>query len=141
MDPPRNRSDSCDMSVCSDVAVYSPTGVRNERKNLVELEAKRRLAQERFEWDVKMRKIEMRTEAMIASRLQKRKEATIATITPSAFKLPTRQRELPTTREGFHALSNEIKANGGPHIGVYAGCSVVNIRKNFIKRLNLVGKY
>jgi hypothetical protein len=61
-----------------------------------------------------------------------------------AFTLPTRQRDLPTTREGFDALAKAInKAGGinGSFIQVYAGSSVANIKKNFIKRLNLAGKY
>jgi len=61
----------------------------------------------------------------------------------SAGVLPTRQRDLPTTREGFDALAKAInKAGGinGSNIQVYAGSSVANIRKNFIRRLNLTGK-
>jgi len=61
----------------------------------------------------------------------------------SAGVLPTRQRDLPTTREGFDALAKAInKAGGidGRNIQVYAGSSVANIRKNFIRRLNLTGK-
>lgn len=132
--PNLNRSDSDDMSVCSDMAVYNPIGVRNVRKNLVDLEAKKRIAKEKFEEDVKKRMIQMRKESTLASTLP-------ISNNPSAFKLPTRQRDLPTTREGFHALSNAIKANGGPHIGVYAGASVANIKKNFIRKLNLNGLY
>lgn len=63
---------------------------------------------------------------------------------PPAFQLPTRQRDLPTTREGFDALAKAINANGGingSNIQVYAGSSVANIRKNFVRRLNLAGKY
>ena len=125
----RNRRDSCDMSVCSDVAVYNPSGVRSERKNLVELEAKKRIAQENFEEDVKRRMLQMRKEAAIA------RSPPISD--PSAFKIPTRVSELPKTREGFHALSNAIKANGGPHITVYSGASVMSITKNFIRKLKL----
>jgi hypothetical protein len=58
--------------------------------------------------------------------------------------LPKRQRDLPTTREGFDALAKRINAAGGingSNIQVYAGSSVANIRKNFIKRLELGGKY
>jgi hypothetical protein len=60
------------------------------------------------------------------------------------FALPTRQRDLPDTREGFDALAKAINRNGGINgsfIQVYSGSSVANIRKNFIKRLNLAGKY
>ena len=62
----------------------------------------------------------------------------------TAFALPTRQRDLPDTREGFDALAKAInKAGGinGSFIQVYSGSSVANIRKNFIKRLGLAGKY
>ena len=58
--------------------------------------------------------------------------------------IPKRQRDLPTTREGFDALAKTINRNGGingSNIQVYAGSSVANIRKNFIKRLDLAGKY
>lgn len=55
--------------------------------------------------------------------------------------LPTRQRDLPDTREAFAALAERIKAVGGPSIKVYEGSSVANIRRNFIKRLGLAGKY
>lgn len=55
--------------------------------------------------------------------------------------LPTRQRDLPDTREAFAALAERIKAAGGPAIKVYEGSSVANIRRNFIKRLGLAGKY
>ena len=63
---------------------------------------------------------------------------------PPAFALPTRQRDLPDTREGFDALAKAINRNGGINgasIQVYSGSSVANIRKNFIKRLGLAGKY
>lgn len=63
---------------------------------------------------------------------------------PPAFQLPTRQRDLPDTREGFDALAKAINRNGGINgasIQVYSGSSVANIRKNFIKRLGLAGKY
>jgi len=55
--------------------------------------------------------------------------------------LPTRQSDLPETREEFAALAERIKAAGGPSIKVYEGSSVANIRRNFIKRLGLAGKY
>lgn len=61
----------------------------------------------------------------------------------TGFKLPTRQRDLPNTREEYDALAKAInKAGGinGSNIQVYAGSSVANIRKNFIRRLNLTGK-
>jgi hypothetical protein len=60
-----------------------------------------------------------------------------------AFALPTRQSQLPTTREGYDALAKAInKAGGinGSFIQVYAGSSVANIKKNFVKRLGLAGK-
>lgn len=61
-----------------------------------------------------------------------------------AFAAPTRQSQLPDTREGFDALARQINAAGGingSNIQVYSGSSVANIRKNFIKRLGLAGKY
>jgi hypothetical protein len=61
-----------------------------------------------------------------------------------AVLLPTSQSELPKTREGFDALAKVINRTGGingSNIQVYAGSSVANIRKNFIKRLGLAGKY
>jgi hypothetical protein len=61
-----------------------------------------------------------------------------------AFALPTRQRDLPTTREGYDALAKAINAAGGingSNIQVYAGSSVANIKKNFVKRLGLAGKW
>lgn len=64
---------------------------------------------------------------------------------PPAFKLPTRQSELPTTREGFVALAAQINANGGINgapIMVYATAGPVsNIKKRFVQRLGLAGKY
>jgi hypothetical protein len=57
--------------------------------------------------------------------------------------LPTSQSQLPTTREGFDALAKQINAAGGINgtpIKVYAGSSVANIKKNFVKRLGLAGK-
>jgi hypothetical protein len=38
-------------------------------------------------------------------------------------------------------LSRQLIAAGGPRIVVYAGSSVANIKKNFVKRLELAGKY
>jgi len=66
--------------------------------------------------------------------------------TPRAapFALPTRQSQLPTTREEYDALARQINAAGGINgsfIQVYAGSSVANIRRNFIKRLGLAGRY
>jgi hypothetical protein len=61
-----------------------------------------------------------------------------------AFVIPTRQRDLPNTREGFDALARRINAAGGingSNIQVYAGSSVANIKKNFVKRLELAGKW
>lgn len=58
--------------------------------------------------------------------------------------LPTSQSQLPTTREGFDELAKAINRTGGingSNIQVYAGSSVANIRKNFVKRLGLAGKY
>jgi hypothetical protein len=37
-------------------------------------------------------------------------------------------------------MAPKIFAAGGPRIGVYAGSSVANIKKNFVKRLGLAGK-
>jgi hypothetical protein len=56
--------------------------------------------------------------------------------------IPTRRSELPTDRQGFAALAQRINAAGGINgtpIRVNDGSSVANIRKNFIKRLNLAG--
>lgn len=77
-------------------------------------------------------------EGQVRRKLQLKKAATPA---PPAFKAPTRQSELPTSREGFVELSRQLIAAGGPRIVVYAGSTVPNIRKNFIKRLDLAGKY
>ena len=60
---------------------------------------------------------------------------------PPVFQAPTRQSQLPTSREGYVELSRQLIAAGGPRIVVYAGSTVPNIRKNFIKRLDLAGKY
>jgi hypothetical protein len=57
------------------------------------------------------------------------------------FVIPTRQGQLPTTREGFVKLSADLIAAGGPRIVVYEGSSVANIKKNFVKRLGLAGMY
>jgi hypothetical protein len=63
---------------------------------------------------------------------------------PASSVIPTRQRDLPTTREGYDELAKKInKAGGinGSFIQVYSGSSVANIKKNFVKRLGLAGKY
>jgi hypothetical protein len=69
----------------------------------------------------------------------------VAPSTPSppvaTFQAPTKQSQLPTTRDGFLKLSADLVKAGGPRIVVYEGSSVANIRKNFIKRLGLAGKY
>ena len=52
-----------------------------------------------------------------------------------------RRADLPTTRQGFLDLAAAINQAGGIDgvpIRAYAGSSVENIRRNFIKRLNLV---
>ena len=54
--------------------------------------------------------------------------------------IPTRQHDLPTTVDGYRALS-EALGKEGIHIGVNATTPVANLRRNFIKRLGLVGKY
>ena len=54
--------------------------------------------------------------------------------------IPTRQRDLPTTREGYVALA-KVLADKGIHISYYETTSIPNLRRNFIKRLGLVGKY
>jgi hypothetical protein len=59
----------------------------------------------------------------------------------ATFQAPTKQSQLPTTRDGFVKLSADLIKAGGPRIVVYEGSSVANIRKNFIKRLDLAGKY
>ena len=58
-----------------------------------------------------------------------------------AFVIPTRQGQLPTTRDGYVKLSADLIKAGGPRIVVYEGSSVANIKKNFVKRLELAGKY
>jgi hypothetical protein len=58
--------------------------------------------------------------------------------------IPTRQSQLPTTREGFDALAKEINRRGGidgKNIQVYSKGKLENIRRNFIRRLGLQGKY
>jgi hypothetical protein len=60
---------------------------------------------------------------------------------PPVSIVPTKQSQLPTSREGFVALSQALIASGGPRIVIYAGSSLPNIRKNFIRRLELAGKY
>jgi hypothetical protein len=60
---------------------------------------------------------------------------------PEPSVIPTKQSDLPTTRAGYIELSRRLIAAGGPTIAVYDGSSVQNIRKNFVKRLGLVGKY
>jgi len=57
--------------------------------------------------------------------------------------LPTRQSELPTTREGFVRLAEQINARGGidgKPLRVYAKGTLESVRRNFIRRLGLVGK-
>ena len=63
---------------------------------------------------------------------------------PAPPAIPTRQSELPTTREGFDALARAINAAGGidgQPIRVYSAGRLENIRRNFIRRLGLTGKY
>ena len=60
--------------------------------------------------------------------------------TTTQVAIPTSQSELPTTVEGYEALSEELRKKGIT-INVYDGTSVANLRRNFIKRLGLVGKY
>lgn len=62
---------------------------------------------------------------------------------PSLRGLPSRQAELPTTREGFDALAKAINEAGGidgKPIQVYSKGSLTNVRRNFIRRLGLQGK-
>jgi len=66
----------------------------------------------------------------------------IPTAPTQSAAIPTRRSDLPTDRQGFAALAQRINAAGGINgtpIRVNAGSSVANIRKNFIKRLNLAG--
>lgn len=58
---------------------------------------------------------------------------------PLSVPLPTRQSELPTTREGFIDLARVLRSQG-IIVRVYEGSTMANIRKNFIKRLGLAGK-
>jgi len=61
--------------------------------------------------------------------------------------LPKSKAELPTTREGYIALSNKIAqykrehgrapTNNGENIYIYDGSKLANVRKNFIARLKL----
>jgi len=74
--------------------------------------------------------------------LRKRGKPTVAPTTTTAG-IPTRQSELPTTREGYEELAGRINAAGGldgKPIRVYNASSIGNIRKNFILRLKLTGK-
>ena len=59
---------------------------------------------------------------------------------PPAFVAPIRQQDLPKTRDGFIELSHKLRTIGIV-IGINKGSSVKGIKKNFIKRLNLVGTY
>lgn len=63
-----------------------------------------------------------------------------AEVMAASSPIPTRQRDLPDTREEFAALAKRIKEAGGPSIRVYSGYAVDNIRRNFIKRLGLQNK-
>lgn len=64
-----------------------------------------------------------------------------AEVMAASSPIPTRQRDLPDTREGFLALAERIKEAGGPSIKVYkSSVSVGNIKRNFIKRLGLQSK-
>ena len=58
---------------------------------------------------------------------------------PLSVPLPSKQSELPTTREGFVDLARVLRTQG-VIVRVNEGSSMANIRKNFIKRLGLVGK-
>lgn len=72
--------------------------------------------------------------------------------------LPTKQPDLPLTREGLEALAKKINAAGGltedgklagveagkplgKSIAVYSKGTLENIRRNFVRRLKLEGKY
>jgi hypothetical protein len=62
---------------------------------------------------------------------------------PAAGGLPSRQAELPTSREGFVALAERINQSGGldgKPIRVYSSGTLESIRRNFIRRLGLQGK-
>ena len=67
-------------------------------------------------------------------------EAPPAPAPPPAFVAPIRQQDLPKTRDGFIELSHKLRTIGIV-IGINKGSSVKGIKKNFIKRLNLVGTY
>ena len=71
---------------------------------------------------------------------KRRRPARGVSASDSAFQAPTSQTQLPTTREGFVELARQLAAAGGPRIIVYAGSTVPNIRKNFIRRLGLAGR-
>jgi hypothetical protein len=74
--------------------------------------------------------------------LRERGKPSVAPTTTVAG-LPTRQSELPTTREGYQELAGRINAAGGldgKPIKVYNASSIANIRRNFILRLKLTGK-
>jgi hypothetical protein len=68
-------------------------------------------------------------------------EAAPAPAPAAAPVIPTKQSQLPTTREGYVELSRRMVESGGPRIVVYEGSSIANIKKNFVKRLGLAGKY
>ena len=70
----------------------------------------------------------------VANARQASKQAALAAV------MPIRKSQLPNTREGFEKLSKDLIAAGGPTIKVYAGSSLVNIKRNFVKRLDLAGK-
>ena len=58
--------------------------------------------------------------------------------------LPSKQSQLPTTREGFIALARALNAAGGidgKPVVVYSKGKLENIRRNFIRRLGLAGKF
>lgn len=83
-----------------------------------------------------------RVVAPAPSVVSSRKSAKVAV--PAGVRLPTRQSELPTTREGFDALAKMINERGGidgKKIQVYSAGRLENIRRNFIRRLGLTGKY
>lgn len=73
-----------------------------------------------------------------AMRMPRMEEA--APADTAATEVPTRQSQLPTTREGFVDLAYFLRGARGMNIKVYTGSTLTNIRKNFIKRLGLTGK-
>jgi len=84
--------------------------------------------------------------ASVASRRSARAAPAPAprSVASSGFRVPTRQSELPTTREGFDALARAINERGGidgKPVSVYSKGKLENIRRNFIRRLGLTGKY